>query len=283
LNEAAKTALTDIDIFVGPETAVQGHIDLNNLPESWATKAIKSFLKDFPESRFIIGAETRKAYRPGEQLPHSARQSEEKNIWHTYYNTALQVDTSFEIQVYHKSQLVSGVEKMPFSRYLSFLQRFQIKLGGTFGSLGYQNHRSVFQLPGKTRVAPVICYESVYGEFVTDYVKEGADLICIITNDGWWKNSAGIYQHLNLARLRAIETRRSVARSANTGISAFINQRGDILQELPWGKRGTITEVVNANSYLTFYVKHGDFLGKIAFFLTIILVAWFLYLKFGLR
>lgn len=281
LNETSKTAQNDIDLFVGPETAVQGHLSLENLPESWAVKKIQSYLKDFPDSRFLIGAETRTAHNPGEKLPAFARIPEGDTTWYTYYNSALQIDTSSHVQIYHKSQLVSGVEKMPFSRYLSFLQSFPVKLGGTFGSLGYQDHRTVFY--GKTGVAPVICFESVYGQFVTDYVKEGAGVICIITNDGWWKNSSGISQHLNLARLRAIETRRSVARSANTGISAFINQKGDIIKSLSWGKRGTLTDVVNTNSHLTFYVKHGDLLGEIALFLSIGLVAWFFYLKFGKR
>ena len=79
-------------------------------------------------------------------------------------------------------------------------------------------------------MAPVICYESVYGEYSTGYIKKGAQAIFIMTNDGWWDNTAGHRQHLYFASLRAIEARRAIARSANTGISAFVNQRGDILQ-----------------------------------------------------
>ena len=76
----------------------------------------------------------------------------------------------------------------------------------------------------------MICYESVYGE-----VKLGVtNLLAIITNDGWWKNTAGYKQHFQYARLRAIEQRKSIVRSANTGISAVINARGDILQKSKW-------------------------------------------------
>jgi len=69
------------------------------------------------------------------------------------------------------------------------------------------------------KIAPIICYESVFGEFVTDYVKKGAQALFIITNDGWWKNTNGYKQHLYFASLRAIETRRQVVRAANTGVS----------------------------------------------------------------
>ena len=71
------------------------------------------------------------------------------------------------------------------------------------------------------KIAPVICYESVYGEYVTDYIKKGANLIFILTNDAWWGDTQGYKQHASYARIRAIETRRSIARSANTGISCF--------------------------------------------------------------
>jgi apolipoprotein N-acyltransferase len=62
------------------------------------------------------------------------------------------------------------------------------------------------------KIAPAICYESIYGEFMSKYIRNGANLICIITNDGWWKNTPGHKQHMNYARLRAIETRTWVAR-----------------------------------------------------------------------
>ena len=114
------------------------------------------------------------------------------------------------------------------------------------------------------KVAPVICWESVFGEYVTEYVKEkGANLIFIITNDGWWGETPGHRQHNSFARLRAIETRRSIARSANTGISSLINQRGDELQRIGWWERSAIRGSLNASDHLTFYVKHGDYLARL--------------------
>jgi apolipoprotein N-acyltransferase len=86
----------------------------------------------------------------------------------------------------------------------------------------------------------------------------------IITNDGWWRNTPGHRQHLRYASLRAIETRRSIARSANTGISAIINQRGEIAQRTSWWVRTTLSGTINANEHITPYVKYGDVIGRVA-------------------
>ncbi|MFN5921205.1 MAG: apolipoprotein N-acyltransferase, partial [Bacteroidota bacterium] len=113
-------------------------------------------------------------------------------------------------------------------------------------------------------VAPVICYESVYGEYVSEYIRKGANLICIITNDGWWGNTPGYRQHFDYAKLRAIETRRYVVRSANTGISGFIDDRGQAMQQSGWWQPAVLRQKVQLNSSLTFYVRYGDYIGTIA-------------------
>ena len=126
---------------------------------------------------------------------------------------------------------------MPFMKYLGFLKDIVFDIGGTSGNLGRQDEPSKFTAKDGVKIAPVICYESVFGEYVTQYVKKGAGLIFIITNDGWWRNTPGYKQHFSFARLRAIETRRSIARAANTGISCFINQRGDVVQPTSWWEK----------------------------------------------
>ena len=140
-----------------------------------------------------------------------------------------------------------------------------LDLGGTVSMKTTQENRVAFAGIDGSKVAPIICYESVYGDFVTDYVKAGAEFLAIITNDAWWGDTQGHKQHLNYARLRAIENRRSIARSANTGISAIINQKGEIEKELGYGLRGSLKGSVNKNKELTFYSKHGDYLAKLAF------------------
>ena len=143
------------------------------------------------------------------------------------------------------------------------MEKFALDLGGTIGSLATDPNQKPFLFAGDGKVASVICYESVYGEFVNRFINNGANVIFVITNDGWWGNTAGHRQHLLFSRLRAIETRRSVARSANTGISCFINQRGDISQATEYWVPATIRSVINTNDKITFYVQYGDYIGRI--------------------
>ncbi|HET8854482.1 MAG TPA: apolipoprotein N-acyltransferase, partial [Salinimicrobium sp.] len=129
--------------------------------------------------------------------------------------------------------------------------------------------REVFTLSNGAEVGPIICYESVYGEYVTGYVKNGADFLSIITNDAWWGNSPGHKQHMSYAKLRSVENRRSIARSANTGISAFINERGQVVASLPYAERGALRGQVSLNDELTFYTKYGNYIARIAIFLAL--------------
>jgi apolipoprotein N-acyltransferase len=163
---------------------------------------------------------------------------------------------------------------------MGFLKDFVFDLGGTTGSLGRQDEPSNFVLKNNVKVAPVICYESVFGEYLTRFVNKGAGLIVVITNDGWWRNTPGYKQHLSFSRLRAIETRRSVARSANTGISCFINQRGDILQPTAWWEEAAIEGTVNLNDEITFYVKYGDFIARVAMFMAVLILLFLIVKRF---
>ena len=97
-----------------------------------------------------------------------------------------------------------------------------------------------------------------------------------MTNDGWWGNTAGHKQHLQYARLRAIETRRWVARSANTGISAVIDENGKILQTQPWDTAAFIKYPIPVLTGQTFYVKYGDYIYKLASLLAVLLIGWHL-------
>jgi apolipoprotein N-acyltransferase len=104
---------------------------------------------------------------------------------------------------------------------------------------------------------------------MTNYIRNGADFITIITNDGWWGNTPGHRQHLAMASLRAVETRRAIARSANTGISAFINQRGDVLQATRYWEQAALRGELRLNRELTFYVRYGDYIGWAAVWLSL--------------
>ena len=151
-----------------------------------------------------------------------------------------------------------------------------INLGGTFRSHGTQKERTCLYSPQDSlAIATPICYESIFGEFVSDYLVPGHDgFIFVITNDGWWGNTPGYVQHNSFSSIRAIENRRSIARSANTGISSFISQRGEILQKIGWWQRSSIKATLNANDKISFYTKYGDYIGRLAGFLGFFIVIY---------
>ncbi len=263
---------TDYVIF--PETSIPDGLCENEINKSSSVNIIKEINKNYPKLKSIIGAATFRFLSEKEKSP-TSRMHRYYKEWYDIYNSALQIDNSDSIQIYHKSRLVPGVEKMPFSKILKPLEKYAVQLGGMSGSNGVQKERTAFfSKDNNIKIAPVICYESIYGEFVTGYIKRGAQLIFIITNDGWWEDTEGHRQHLEYARLRSVETRRSIARSANTGISAFINQRGDIFQKTKWWKPIAIKTTLNANDKLTFYVRYGDYIGKIALIASLLLIVF---------
>lgn len=270
------------DYLVFPETALTEEIWENNIEQTSSVHMLKEFLKPFPGLKIVVGASTFYLYEEGEKLSATAREFKQQDGYYEVYNTALQADSSRTIKIYHKSKLVPGVERMPYPAVFGFLDDLAISLGGTSGSLGTQDERTVFA--GKEGIAPVVCYESIFGEYVSDYINNGANLIFIITNDGWWLDTPGYKQHLLYGRLRAIETRRCIARSANTGISCFINERGDFLQETEWWKPAVIQANINSNSEKTFYTRRGDIIGRVFFYVSgiVLLFAitmWFLSLR----
>ncbi len=264
---------TNTEFVVCPESAIQEDLWHHNLEESRSILYIRKYIEKYSNLNLIIGASTFRMFGENEPLTRTARKFNDVDKYYEAFNTALFINNTPHVGMYHKSKLVPGPEKMPFQRLLRPLQNLAFDLGGTVGSLGLSPERTVFtSLDGKFKVPAIICYESVYGGFVAEFVCNGANLLFIITNDGWWGNTAGHKQHFSFAPLRAIETRRSVARSANTGISAFINQRGDIIQQTEYWKPAVLKASIPANNEMTFYVVHGDYIGRISLFISSLLI-----------
>ena len=283
LLQVADSLVTDqTDYIVGPETFLNNNVLEENIHLHTDIRRLKAFLDRFPEAKLVLGATTYKVYTDPSEFTATSKPLRGTPNEYDSFNSAFQLDASGEIPIYHKSLLVTGVEKMPYTKLLAPLEKLTVNLGGTFRSHGTQEERETFVSPQDgTRVGPVICWESIFGEFVTDYVKEaGAHFLFIVTNDGWWRDTPGHRQHNSYARLRAIETRRSIARSANTGISSLINQRGEELARIGWWERSGLRGELNKNDHLTFYVKHGDYLGRISLFLTVILLLYGLVIRY---
>ena len=252
-------AQPNTEFFVWPETAIarQGGFDEDRFYQTPLFLHIQQFLDRYKNGNVLSGIEGYRLYNDA-QTP-TARNYD--GVYYDFFNSAVLIENSAKTQFYHKSKLVAGAEQFPFEKALSFMKPLFKGFGGATGSYGSQDEPSVFYSQSGIGAAPVICFESIWGEYVAKYVKQGAQFIAIVTNDGWWGDTAGKDQHLAYAKLRAIETRRWVARAANTGISAFINQRGDVVQKTQWWVPTALKQDINLNEELTVYVRTGDYVA----------------------
>ncbi|MEG0655759.1 MAG: apolipoprotein N-acyltransferase [Mucinivorans sp.] len=246
----AADAPQGVELFVAPDTVITSAIDLDNIAQSASIAQLQLFLREkAPDAAFVIGA--------------SAYSKE------TFYNVSLYVDT-LGVQVYRKSKLVIGVETTP-----DWVADFAgaIDMGGYVGSLGRQKEREVFRGPHPLGAA--ICYESIYGQYFAQWSARGAQIMAVITNDGWWGDTPGYRHHFAYARLRAVENRRSIVRAANTGISALIGPKGEIRESLPWDRRGIITGALPLNTATTPYTVWGDLTARLAIYVLALSLLFF--------
>lgn len=275
-----------IDYYIGPETSLPGFgsFSESGFEKSMLLEQVKNFLGQHPGSVLATGISSHRIFQNPAQKTATAYQTQQ-GIFVDSYNTAIQLAPGQKIQVYHKAKLVPGVEIFPYMNiFKPLLGDAMLDLGGTSASLGTDKERAVFSNPyNKGKLAPIICYESIYGEFVTDYVKKGANFLGIMTNDSWWGVSQGHKQLLAYARLRAIETRREIARSANSGISAHINARGDIMADTLYLDRTALFAKVNLYDTITFYTRAGDLLSRFSIFAIGFLVVYTLIKKYQNR
>ncbi len=270
------------DYIVAPETSVDS---------IWITDGdneiifrMGEFMERYPGTGMVIGATTFSKVSRHEKSV--TTRVDAQGRFYEVQNSALYFDSGKLSGVYHKHYLANGVEQVPFQEILGLPGRLSLDMGGVSGSMKPGSGPEVFrsQLNDDAPVlGTLICFESSYGEYAAGMVRKGAELIIVISNDGWFKNTGAYRQHLRLSRLRAIETRRDVVRSANTGISAHISSRGDIAGSLGWWEEGALFIRPSLNSKVTFYARTGDFLGRTAVFFSLLMVLNLAAKKFLIR
>jgi apolipoprotein N-acyltransferase len=259
-------------MFLWPETALNGGFDEDYILRNRHIKTILDSLNNQPDLKLLSGLDSYSFFDEGEELTHTARFSRYAEEYYDSYNGAIMLNKDGKHQIYHKSKLVPGVEAIPYLQYLGFMSKLTIDLGGTSGALAKSDGAEVFWAEEKIVAAPVICYESVFGDYVGDFVNKGANIITIITNDGWWGNTSGYKQHYLYAKLRAIETRKYVYRSANTGVSCIIDPSGKVLQKTDYWEPAILKSNIYINNKKTFYVVFGDLIGRIAAFTAVLFI-----------
>lgn len=258
-------------LVVAPETFTSDII-CGEYERSRTWKGFTNFLKDYPNVNMLFGASSYDYFESAERPSHTARQLNDGR-WVESHNSALMTDGTSRTEIFHKSKLVVAVEHTP---YPAIFCRIDDMLGGVMGRCVGQDEISLLHVRSldgtEIPIGSAVCYESVYGEYYTDYVRKGARAMAIITNDAWWGNTPGYRQHLSYASLRAIETRRAIARCANTGISAIILPSGKITQPTPWWEPAVIEGHIPLRDDITFFVSHGDITGRICTFIFLLLL-----------
>lgn len=246
-----------------PETAIPYSIWEEQLYQDTFIKGLQEELKNEKQA-ILLGITSIRKYANGQGKSVSAAKLEGTQDWYDMYNAATIITKNENMQFHRKSKLVPMVERMPFLSVLGFLEKYSmIDLGGHSNSLGIVDKVQVLT-HNHTNVAPVICYESIYGDYVKEFSVQKADLIAIITNDGWWRNTSGYIQHAYYAKMRAIENRRYIARCANTGRSLFIDPKGNTQQATKWWHEAIIVQSLGKMNYTTVYARTGDILGWIS-------------------
>jgi len=174
---------------------------------------------------------------------------------------------------YDKMHLVPFGEYVPHRNLLFFIR--QIAQSLTDMSVG--TDRKVFRISagnGTHRYGVFICYESVFGDEVRQFAQLGAEVFVNISDDGWYGDSSAPWQHLNMARMRAIENRRWVLRDTNNGVTASIDPYGTVRQSIPRHQVDALPAQFGYNSEITFYTAHGDWLAALCAILSLALLVW---------
>jgi apolipoprotein N-acyltransferase len=245
-------------LIVLPETAITFYL-FNPVNEEKYNK-IKHFV-DSTGTPLLIGMPFYKIYKDSTEAPKDAKRGNE-GIFYDTYNSAVLFEkskTKENFQVYKKNKLVIGAERIPYQEVLGFLKDYVTwQVGISQWQIGKDTVN--FQMENGMQFNSAICYESVYPEFFSKFVKKGADFCTIITNDAWWGKLSGTYQHNQYAILRAVENRRWIVRSANTGISDIIDPYGNKLNETPINERASFADKIGIIKEKTFYTEHGDWL-----------------------
>ncbi len=254
----------DVDFIVTPEVSAPGLLNVGALSNMYIVRSIRALLsEDYPSASAIIGASTLKNYTSSTA---SSTARSRGNSYFDIFNSAIYIPSQGGIDCHHKAKLVVGTESTPLPWLLGLLDGFVIDLGGVSGQLGRGEERRVFTSE-KGRVSAAICYEALYGEYCGEFVKGGAEALFVISNDCWWGDTPGYRMLFDFSALRAVEHRRAIARSANSGISGFISSRGDILEHSEWDERTVLSGDVPLSSCITLYTIYGDYIARVSLFL----------------
>ena len=244
-------------VIFWPETALP--VYLRDGGYNYVLDSIYSFIGKNNVS-LISGMPDLIYYKSGDKMPEDVKYSKSGNYYYATYNSVLLFSpNSREIERYGKSKLVPFGERVPFVDQLPFLRDF-IKWSVGISDWNVGKDTTVFRIPlmnkDTLKINSLVCYESIYPYYIERFIDKGANLISVVTNDSWYGNSSGPYQHKEMAVLRAVENRKSVIRAANGGISCIIDPLGRTLTESKMFTKTQITGDVYIQDKETFFSEY---------------------------
>ena len=267
-------------LVVWPETAIPFYILLPQF--SYTRHSLQTFV-DTANVPLLSGMPLATYYADSTMARPSSHYDQLMHEYYDAYNgAALFLPDSESCQTYGKIILVPFGERIPYADHLPFLIK-PLQWGVGISNWARGKDTTVFNLDNREDFSTVICYESVFPGFVREFARKGADFLVIITNDGWYGKSSGPYQHAAYATFRAVENRRSVVRSANTGISEFIDPYGRYIgQVTKLDQRTNLVATIPIDHQMTFFTEHGNWITYLANIVSAasILFALFLKLKY---
>lgn len=272
VDSARASGVNGVDAFIWSETAIPYPMRLPEYASDWG--AFRHWI-DSSSVTIISGYSDLHAYEPG-TAPRSARTSKrDPSLRYDAFNSAIIVAPgSSVVPIHRKTNLTPFGERLPFADQFTFAMQW-IQWGVGISSWGVGQVREPLPLPlrrGDTaQVGVIICIESIYPETARDLVNNGADVLCVITNDAWYNGTPGPRQHYDIARMRAIEQRRDIVRVGNSGISGTIAADGSSTYELAPMTTTVGHAAVSRQRMKTIYAAVGDILPPLGALLTIVL------------
>ncbi len=248
------------DLILWPETAVPGYVlhpsnagVFERIRRQVDSLSI-NLLTGIPDLVYYTG-----------KYPESSKKAPNGDRYDTFNSSMLLRPNSPQIQKYAKIVLVPFAERVPFAEEFSFLNaaRWNFGLGGWAPGTDTALLHFTTGKGLQVRFSTMICYESVYPELVASFVRKGAEFLTVITNDSWWGNTSGAYQHKQFSVLRAVENRRWMVQCANGGISCVVDPLGIIRDETKMFTQASLIAGVEPRHDLTYYTLHGDWLGEL--------------------
>ncbi|MEW6060560.1 MAG: apolipoprotein N-acyltransferase [Bacteroidota bacterium] len=252
---------------------INDSVDIVVLPESAILLNLPSFNEQYSEFRrqvdsldiAIISGYARVKYYDPDSAPASSSTIKGTNIRYDSFNSIFLVEPGMtETQSYSKMRLVPFAERIPYADEVPFLIE-PLRWGVGISNWGLGNDSTVFSSKKvNAKFLAMVCYESIFPEFVASFVNKGAEFLVFVTNDSWWGNTSGARQHQQYAVLRAIENRRWVVRCANGGISSFIDPYGTTYDKTEMYVQDYIQRTITPRKEKTFYSVHGDWIARIS-------------------